>query len=367
MSYDIRVFGRQRVELSAEFVAGSPGLALGARSNDSVQVLRGQWAAYSFTVDGPLEVEPEDVPSEVLTHVLEPRFQWNVLVEGSSAAEVPHARKFAKRLAVAVEGMAVDEQTGELLAKVGTRAMSAPAKGTRIRVLELSWYDLAESVPTDPVDDWLEVCGQLLPEAMPRRFGDYEPLQHRLDRDGPALLRQLARAGDVSFKAGKPCLEGSFTRSRGGSVWVTQVDVHESAVRDADWQAAVRRMFLAYAERRAAFLAVGEIVRRVGWNGRSTWYDERTERTVALSRANNPWVGLPPYPVWWTWYGEPYRELVEPNLDPAQTTVRPGGLFHQASPEPRRRGSLIDSLPAELRTSHGRPAVTIPSSLQRVT
>ncbi|TCO47147.1 hypothetical protein EV646_106387 [Kribbella antiqua] len=120
MSYDVQVFGRQWVELSAESVAGSAGLVFG---NDG-RVLRGKRANYPFTVDGPFEMEAEDVPPEVVAHVLEPRWMWTILVEGSSPAEIPHAVKFAKRLAGAAAGVALDLQTGELVAKVNSRQRS---------------------------------------------------------------------------------------------------------------------------------------------------------------------------------------------------------------------------------------------------
>jgi hypothetical protein len=344
MSYDVQVFGRRQVELSADFVAGSPGLVLGRDG----RVLRGRRATYSFTVDGPFEVEPEDVPEEVLAHVLEPRWMWAILVEGSSQAEIPHAVKFAKRLAKAVEGAALDQQTGEVRAKVGSRATVAPPKDTRIDLLELHWYAFADAAPSDPVDDWTELCGRYLPEALPRRYGEYEPLQHRLDRDGPEVLRELVRMDeDPFFSATKPCLDGSFFRN--DDILTIRLSLHESAVRDPGWQAAARRLFVAYAERRAAFLAIGEIVGRVLWNGRSTSYDGREENTFSLSRRDERWVGLTPYPVWWSWYGDSYRPLVESHLDPAEVTAYPTGLFHQASPEPRRRKRLTDPLPADLR------------------
>jgi hypothetical protein len=344
MSYDVQVFGRRQAELSTDFVAGSPGLVLG---HDGL-VLRGRRATYSFTVDGPFEVEPEDVPAEVLAHVLEPRWMWAILVEGSSEAEIPHAVRFAKRLAKAAEGAALDQQTGEVLAKVGSRTMVAPPKDSRIDLFELHWYAFAAAAPSDPVDDWIELCGRYLPEALPRRYGEYEPLQHRLDRDGPEVLRELVRTDeDPFFKATKPCLDGNFFRNE--DILTINLSLLESAVRDPGWQAAARRLFVAYAERRAAFLAIGEIAGRVLWNGRATSSDGREENTFSLSRYGERWVGLTPYPVWWSWYGEPYRRLVEQHLDLAEVSAYPTGLFHQAGPEPRRRKSLADPLPAELR------------------
>ena len=363
MSYDVQVFGRQWVELSDESVAGSAGLVLGSDG----RVLRGKRASYSFTVDGPFEVEAEDVPPEVVAHVLEPRWMWTILVEGSLLSEIPHAVKFAKRLARAAEGVALDLQTGELLAEVNSRATVAPPKETRIDLFELRWYAFASAAPSDPVDDWLELCGGYLPEALPRRYGDYEPLQYRLDRDGPAQLRNLLRTeADVDFIGTKPCLEGGFFRNE--DILSVRLSMFETAVREPAWQTAARRLFVEYARRRAAFLAIGEVVGRVCWDGRSTSYDGREQATFSLSRRGERWLGLTPYPVWWSWYGDIYRPLVESHLSPGDVSAYPTGLFYQATPDPRRRKRLTDTLPAELRAvQRGRyklaPAQVIPAAL----
>ncbi|GAA3598040.1 hypothetical protein [Kribbella ginsengisoli] len=85
-------------------------------------------------------------------------------------------------------------------------------------------------------------------------------------------------------------------------------------------------------------------------------------------------LGLTPYPVWWTWYGAAYRELVEPHLDPAELEEHSSGLFHQAGAHTVRRSKLPDPLPADLRTHSARrdlarypvpvrPAATIPPGL----
>ena len=43
------------------------------------------------------------------------------------------------------------------------------------------------------------------------------------------------------------------------------------------------------------------------------WSDAETEWTVTPA-SKNGWLGLPPYPTWWAWYGEPYRSLVDGRL-----------------------------------------------------
>jgi hypothetical protein len=239
---------------------------------------------------------------------------------------------------------------------------------SRTQLVEFSWYD---GSPSSPVEDWLSVCTQYLPAAIPRRYGSYEPLPHRLD--DPSAMGELTEEDDlVFFSTAKPCVAGSFSRSPG--IWTTSLGILAPPFREPRLQSAVRELFVAYAELRGCFLATAEVVARVGWTGRSVWYDEKSQSTVRLDDREGRFLGLPPYPVWWTWYGNAYRELVEPHLDPSEVVVRPTGLFHQASSDTTRRSKLPDPLPADLRTHSAsrnlarypvpvRPAAVVPTGI----
>jgi len=56
-------------------------------------------------------------------------------------------------------------------------------------------------------------------------------------------------------------------------------------------------------------LATAEVVRDLDWSGRGLAYNERTERSTYLA-ARGCWAGLPPYPIWLTWFGAEYLPLV---------------------------------------------------------
>ncbi|GAB2994021.1 hypothetical protein LWP59_32300 [Amycolatopsis acidiphila] len=85
-----------------------------ADSRRSLIVLRGARRRYSFTIDGPDDVEPEDVPPEVTNAVLGARHLYSIMVEGTALSEIPHALRFAKRLALVVNGAMIDQQTSTL-------------------------------------------------------------------------------------------------------------------------------------------------------------------------------------------------------------------------------------------------------------
>lgn len=241
---------------------------------------------------------------------------------------------------------------------------------SRVQLVEFSWYDAS---PASPVDDWLSVCAQHLPAAKPRRYGTYELLPHRLD--DPSALRRLTEEDDlVFFSTATPCVDGSFSRSPG--IWTTSIGLLAPPLRGPELKSAVQELFIAYAETRRCFLATAEVVAGVARNGRSVWFDGRSQSTACLVDDEAGFLGLPPYPVWWTWYGAAYRELVEPHLDPAELEEHPGGLFHQATTHTVRRSKLPDPLPSALRAHSRRdlarypapiPATTIPNGLLRGT
>lgn len=239
---------------------------------------------------------------------------------------------------------------------------------SRIQTVQLNWYDAS---PNSPVEDWLLLTAQHLPAAHPRRYGLYEPLSHRLN--DPSALTELTLEDDLVFFSTKiPCVGGSFSRDPG--IWNTSIELLGPPLREQpELRSAVRDLFVTYAEARACFLATAEVLAGVHWDGRSVSYDGRSQSTLRLDD-DGKFLGLPPYPVWWTWYGEAYRKVVAPYLDPAEVEEHPAGLFHQAGADPVRRSKLPDPLPAELRV-HGarrdlarypnpvRPAAIIPVGL----
>src|ERR1700752_2925318 len=113
MSYDLEVFVPQCAD-DAQFrdlVVQSGQLSVdNTATTSSVTVIRGARRRYSFTVDGPDRVEPEDVPTDVVNVVLGTRFLYSITLEGSAPSEIPHAVRFARRLAPGLDGAGIDPQ-----------------------------------------------------------------------------------------------------------------------------------------------------------------------------------------------------------------------------------------------------------------
>jgi len=310
-------------------------------------------------------VEPEDVPEEVTAVVLDARQMWELHVEGPTASEVTHAVRFARRLATAAGGVVLDLQTGQTWHR-GVLRTPPPVSRGLIDIVYLRWYVAASSQPA--AESWLELARRHLPEALPRRFGTYEPLQGRLDRDGPvAFVGADDGRHSTYFDASAPCLSGSLASS--STLGAHSPSVQRTALADQRWADALRRFFVAVAVRTHAVYAVAEVVRGLSWSGRGIAYGPEAELRTYLA-ALGVWAGPPPHPVWWSWFGAECLPLIADQLPAGQLTHVNGGLLHEAAPGPLDRDELTALLPSSprrvserLRRSPARAATWLPADL----
>lgn len=354
MSYDLTVYAPESLDGDqlAALVESIPGLSVGDGGDGEITVLRGKRPDYSFTVFGPYRIEPEDVPDDVVPHVLDPTTSWQIIVEGSTETEIASARRFAKAVAQAAGGVAVDEQTEDILGAKTSRRIVRPTTEF-VRVLKLEWY----SPPSEPNAPtlWLELAKKILPEALPRRYGGYEPYPYRLDRDGEGPfvseyghLRE--RYESQTFRPSPPCLWGGLFGEPWGGTLLDCLNLLAAPLDDPRWRNTVRRFFVEYARRRGSQLAVGEVLRKHKLSGPP---EPGRDQNGSL-RADDGILGLPANPIWLTWLGNDYLPLVRDYLPPEHTIYYPEGALYAPTDEPADRGQLAglpDPIPSRLRVT----------------
>lgn len=352
MSYDVQVFAQRALSSDdVRTLLGDAGLRVDdeASSAASLTVVRGAQARYSFTLGLPVPIEAEDVPEEVTAVLLGAAYLCELMVEGSSATETPHAVRFARRLATASDGVVVDQQSGEVWTRGKSRAVPVVQRGTT-DIVQVRWYVPPEGTGTRAADAWLRLARRYLPEALPRRFGPVEPLSMKLELDGAEAFVHAVAAETMSlyFKGTAPCIGGSMAGCRAAGVHSHGLSMHRNALVDPRWREALRCLFVEFASATEAVYASAEVQRGVEWSGRGVGFGPSAERLTYLA-GRGTWAGLPPYPVWWSWFGPAYVALVREHL-PADEVVDSGaGLFHGRGGEPLDRGQLTASLghPAE--------------------
>ena len=176
----------------------------------------------------------------------------------------------------------------------------------RLDVLSVHWYELRTAPAVAP--RWLSAARAHLPEALPLRFGESEPLRGRFDRDGDAgFLAAAERAtGLLAVMGGPPVHAASLAATPMIDRW-GPVQSHTMSVEVDPADERVRAFALA--------LTVPETIYVSASTDRDLLLDRRTlvhigpgTREPHLA-ALGDWLGLPPTPPQWCWFGPPYRRL----------------------------------------------------------
>ena len=223
---------------------------------------------------------------------------------------------------------------------------------TLIDTLTLEWFSHASKQPVKSGQAFLDVLRETFPELRPLRFGLYEPLQGQLDReeDGPFLDAWRSFYDDTAsvisllfLKSKRPCLFASVSfpqiylsrivrRSVAGStpgprpltptqnIVRVKMDLDVSALTDNKVRERTVGMFVAMARRLECFYAQGYVERhhisshkgRLGVTGLKEQYP---------LPSGHEWFGIPPVPVWLSWFGRPYKPLVAPSLSSKDSLV----------------------------------------------
>ncbi|MGB3858833.1 MAG: hypothetical protein WA912_06215 [Ornithinimicrobium sp.] len=327
MSYDLHVFGRsgEPVAALAAVLAAFPHQVHGFGA-----AVRGNRPEALLTIDGPLDVDREDIPAEVLKRVLAPSVVYQL--SATSSYRQPDARRLARGLSDAVEGAVYDCQDGQLLwprSRTGHRRTgTVTAEDGLVDALHLSWYFRPADLPDRFEHRLLDLMRGSLPEAVPQRYGDYEPPQHRLERDGDDHFTAFAATMDGTFWTGRrPVVSAHYTRRLGRSVHRSQarqvgyleISLLLDAVDTPAWRAELQYTLVSIAELSRAFYAQAAVGRRYRGVRLASDGDTRSPEPLATGYG---WQGLPNRPVWLAWFGDIYRPLVEAHLTSPLPLIR---------------------------------------------
>ena len=311
-----------------------------------------------MTVDGPFSAEPDDLAEPLAAAVLAPRWLTTV-----SAGNADTARKLGRRLAKLNEGAAYDPQEDVVFYPRGRPKRVPAGKPERTSIVRLEWYVPAEHWADAPAA-LVRTLARRCPEALPTRYGDFEPLQQRYEAGRPEEFLAFIEATQDTWTfwmSSRPSFGGHAHPPENGPGRLGLDVDWRVLTADPRWREAVAGLFAAAASALGSLDA--ECWVEPGWivsrNNRLSISAGRKTRDSALGR--DGWVGLPAEPAWLTWFGGEYREPVAAALDGvgalrkglARKSVTPavaphdGGLCVRLWEQPRAKLPRLP-LPAEL-------------------
>ena len=366
MSFDLEIVTDLKPELSQveEFFFSRNRFAVEGKLNgDAGNVLIARKskdkAHPCFTIDGPFQIEIEDLEEEVSAHVLDPHWLVQISVPAAAfEADRKIAKELARHIANTNRGSVYDPQSEKVIwPKQSYRHYVTTTQEERIRLVGLDWFLPASRGSTDTAKTLLVSLRKLCPEGLPTRFGTFEPLQHRLDADDESFLKMWEEVSEVEYgdsffwNAKRPCFEGSvffpdkrdkFKPSRAERSIHLSMDFDGRALHaHAGWCETIVRLFVELARALGSFYAIGYVQRNVIAR-RGIWFDGESEPSPTLR--GRWWLGLPPNPVWLMWFGGGYARRLESLKADASTVTAEGMLFRQGS-LPMDRDELIGTFP----------------------
>lgn len=348
------VSSREHFGIQGELFTGQGSLVITRRMKT-----RTLW---SFNVYGPFRVELDDLNDMVLGHVLAPRWLLKISVPiAAPKVDFSAARALARHLADRCKGVVYDPQIGAIVWPKGKRKRHTPPAGRyRIRLIRLKWFVSPSESSLKTARLFLDVLRKTCPEAVPLRFGTYEPFQGRLEEgDDEPLLRiwveesKAPYGGSLYFKSRSPCFGGtvSYPDPRdvhkpedSGRALKLGLDFDGRALHgDIRWCEAIALLFVEMARGLRAFYAAGYVERDVIAGRGGALYDGRSE-SYPMPRGRW-WFGIPPAPTWLAWFGVPYRKEVELFLPESCVTNTPEGILARFGQEPVDLDELRDVFP----------------------
>lgn len=301
----------------------------------------------AFTVGAPVSCEAEDLPDALAALEPAPRFLVELNVPtAASDADRARALELAQRWAEAFRGAVYDPQEDAVVWPEHLRAAATTTE--RIRVVVLSWYLAGAPCRPDAANVLLDELRASVPEMVPRRWGDVEPLQHRFEATGDdGFIEQWWRSstkghgGWLFWKAQPPCFEGSASfpdprdpvaipGTRRCTVISTSLD-GRVLERDETTREAIVDLLPRMATRLGAVYAAAHVQRNVIAKRGSLWYDDDSER---VPMPMSWFAGLPPGPTWLAWFGPDYAPLVD------------GAPWFRGGPAPMDADHLAGRFPA---------------------
>jgi hypothetical protein len=205
------------------------------------------------------------------------------------------------------------------------RARLADVGERELDVLTVRIYERPGAAPIVP--RWLTAARAHLPEALPVRFGDTEPLRGRFGRAGEqGLLAAYASSDQFLFMTGSPPVHHASVAAPPGPKWGPTVS-HSLDVETGPDDERVRRFALALAGPATVYISAS-VAGGLLLDGR-TLAGPPTGPPEPYLAAFGDWLGLPPSPPSWCWFGPGYVPLLRRAV---KAEPLAGGLFWTGGP-----------------------------------
>jgi hypothetical protein len=248
MSYDLQVWSVSKPDWN-EIASNVDGWEI---STHGMEFESRKW----HIVVGPCSlVEEEDIPEEVLGTLPGIHYLTEINLEGSYAQKSAHTHlsRISRLIAKTSRGIVLDPQLSTISTPRGVRRLSEAKSKGRISILEFGWwFNDSPLIEEGGLARMLKLIETYLPEAIPRRYGPYEPPQYRYETEGKDHFLSFVASERIYvvwyptypvLNVGLGILDGYGPRKNGYKSNTVHISVDASVWVQPGWDVALRRIW----------------------------------------------------------------------------------------------------------------------------
>lgn len=233
MSYDLNIWSRKRIEApQKEFIIGE----------------------YTVTIEESVIVEYEDIPTDVLLSLSEIKYLTSLHLQPYTNEKIitDKAIRYAKKLAKEFNGVVENPQFENRVLLVDKRNTFAKAMRDA-DTISICWYmDCRESL-SNKLADFVELLEKYLPQALPRRYGAFEPPEFKYAETGKDhLINFLNNEHSPVIYCTKPIsymflsdayIDNQKFKIKDYRCNRIEIEILKEAYLEENWKFAVKRLF----------------------------------------------------------------------------------------------------------------------------
>ena len=321
MSYDIQIWSVHAVSPSSVLSEADKWHQEG---NSWVSATRN----WQIVVSASAQVFPEDVPEELARMLPGIGYLTELNLEPISAPKSARKllRTVSRRLARGAHGVILDPQTDTLATPTGVKRYRQQPRDERFSILALSWWFTDGPLLTSAgLGEFIDLLERMLPEAMPRRYGLYEPPQHLYSEAGKECFLSFLwdhPAEIVVWYPHRPVMGVSILGSprwgmtpQGFRANTVSIEIEAKALEQPGWATALDRFWRAASQRIQPFY--GDIRTLDGFVRMGGSYG--SDMDTDFHPVKGPWwIGIPRACGHAAVLGEPYLALWPSFVEAAQ-------------------------------------------------
>lgn len=180
MSYDIQVWSVNPIDLSDFFSEDNSW-----KHEDPFWVKRTY--NWQIVITPPVKVLDEDLPEGADAALPGIRYLVDINLEPISAPKSSFnlMTSIANKISKETKGIVFNQQTGSLITPRGVKRYTPKKRDELFSYIKLSWWFTEGPLQTDAgIVEFVDLIESLIPEALPRRYGLFEPPQYLFKDEG---------------------------------------------------------------------------------------------------------------------------------------------------------------------------------------